>query len=69
MKIEFTEQEITDYISDNHKNDVPLLYNIVQESTSTWDSLAAVVDDLIDTMALHGALSYLSEDTINRIKG
>jgi hypothetical protein len=56
IKIDLNDSEIIDYISENHSNNVDLLFEIVGQSTTSWGPYRSLVTKMIEELKKHGEL-------------
>ena len=63
MKIELDKEDIIKEIDSNYRNDSNLLYDIVDNTTTSWEPVRDLVKKLIKLLKANGEIGELDELT------
>lgn len=61
MKIELDRDEIIKEIDENHRNDGDLLFDIVDNTTTSWEPVRFLVNKLIEQLKANNEIADLDE--------
>jgi len=61
MKIELDREDIIKEIDENHSNDANLYFDIVDNTTTTWEPVRELVKKLIETLKANDEIADLDE--------
>jgi len=64
MKIQLNRKDIINEIDENYRNDVDLIFNIVADTTTSWEPVRELTSRLIQYLKDNDELSGL-EETFN----
>jgi hypothetical protein len=64
MKIQLNREDIINEIDENYRNDVDLIFDIVADTTTSWEPVRELTGRLIQYLNDNDELSYL-EETFN----
>ncbi len=61
MKIELDREDIIKEIDENHSNDADFYFDIVDNTTTSWEPVRELTKKLIESLKVNGEISDLDE--------